>query len=79
MFISKNVNNYIDIPAEDFIGKTHSELGYSKEMSAFWEEKIKRVFNTRKNYETEFAFDSKTEKKQFNATARDPRRRRSAS
>jgi PAS domain S-box-containing protein len=39
------------------IGKTHRESGFDEVQSRFWEEKITEVFETGKQYQTQFAWD----------------------
>ncbi|WP_052292278.1 hybrid sensor histidine kinase/response regulator [Methanosphaerula palustris] len=43
---------------EQIIGKTHRESGYDDDLSKFWEERITGVFETRKPFQTQFAWDS---------------------
>ncbi|MCK4269306.1 MAG: PAS domain S-box protein, partial [Methanogenium sp.] len=42
------------IPAEEFIGKTHSELGFPKDLVELWEDAIQNVFATGKENRIEF-------------------------
>lgn len=45
------------VTAEEFIGKTHREMGFSEEQCDAWEEKIRRVFETGESHQWEFQFD----------------------
>ncbi|RPI59863.1 MAG: PAS domain S-box protein, partial [Planctomycetaceae bacterium] len=58
LFASDNLRNIIDIPADDFIGKTHRELGFSEQKCRFWEECIRNVFDSRTPFEKEFSFSN---------------------
>ena len=42
LFVSDNVSNVVDLPVEQFIGKTHGELGFPESQSRYWEEAIRR-------------------------------------
>jgi PAS domain S-box-containing protein len=55
LFVSENVYGQVQIRAEQFIGKTHRELGFPEDLSKFWEESIRRVFDSGNPYETEFS------------------------
>src|SRR5690242_10802405 len=33
-------------PADSLLGKTHREIGFPDETAAFWEERLRRVFDT---------------------------------
>ena len=59
LFVSDNVSNVVDLPAERFIGKTHSELGFPEPQYRFWEEAIRGVFDSGAPYETEFTLECK--------------------
>jgi PAS domain S-box-containing protein len=56
LFASENVEKATGLPAADFIGKTHQELGFPGPMCDLWEASILRVFESRMPYETEFSF-----------------------
>lgn len=60
LFVSENVEEVVDFPASQFLGKTTRELGFPEDLCNFWEHAIKRVFESGLPYETEFAFESKT-------------------
>jgi PAS domain S-box-containing protein len=57
LFVSQNVRQFYPRDAEEFIGKTHRELGFPDEEAQFWEKAITGVFKSTQPYETEFSFD----------------------
>ncbi|MBF0411638.1 MAG: response regulator [Desulfamplus sp.] len=59
LFVSDNVNREVDLNAEQFIGKTHKELGFPEELCCFWEAAIKEVFDSGIPFESEFSFIGK--------------------
>lgn len=59
LFVSENVSDVVNLMAQQFIGKTHRELGFPEENCEFWEDAISRVFESNTPFETEFAFDGK--------------------
>jgi PAS domain S-box-containing protein len=59
LFVSENVCELVEMQAEQFIGKTHRELGFSEEQCIFWENSINKVFAKGVPLEMEYAFDSK--------------------
>ncbi len=59
LFVSDNVRETMDIEPEHFIDKTHAELGFPEETCRFWEESIRRVFDSGAPFETEFTFEGK--------------------
>jgi PAS domain S-box-containing protein len=55
VFVSHSVEKVVPgMKSADFIGKTHSELGFPAEQCAMWENAIKKVFDTLEPFETEF-------------------------
>ncbi|MET0029140.1 MAG: PAS domain S-box protein [Candidatus Thiodiazotropha sp.] len=54
LFTSENVLDYVGMPAADFLGKTHLELGFPPDMSEFFEHAIQQPFLHGKAYETRF-------------------------
>ncbi len=60
LFVSDNVRDTIDIEPDYFLGKTHSELGFPKELCQFLEESIRQVFVRGKPIETEFTVEGKS-------------------
>ncbi|MBM2843095.1 MAG: domain S-box protein, partial [Anaerolineales bacterium] len=59
LFVSENVRQVVDLQAEQFIGKTHHELGYPEAQCRFWVEAVQGVFNAVTPFETEFTLDGK--------------------
>jgi PAS domain S-box-containing protein len=59
MFVSENVCELVAMQAEQFIGKTHRELGFSEEQCIFWESSIKKVFAKGVALEIEYSFEAK--------------------
>jgi PAS domain S-box-containing protein len=60
LYVSKNIESFASIPASDFIGKTHEELGYPKEQAKYWEETIQTVFKSKTPHTTEISFQGPT-------------------
>jgi PAS domain S-box-containing protein len=60
LFVSENVGQVVDLQAEQFIGKTHRELGFPENQCRFWEETIQKVFDSGIPFETESMFEGKT-------------------
>jgi PAS domain S-box-containing protein len=59
LFVSENVCEMVEMQADQFIGKTHRELGFSLERCIFWEKSIKKVFDEGFPLETEYSFEAK--------------------
>ena len=59
LFANSTVEKYVSFKNENFIGKTHRELGFNEDECLFWEEKIQWVFDNDKILESEFDFESK--------------------
>ena len=59
LFVSDNVDEVVGIEAAQFIGKTHTELGFPEAQCRFWEESIRRVFDSGIPFETEFTVETK--------------------
>ncbi len=66
LFVSNTVTRYVSIPLVEFIGKTHSELGFPKELCNYLESAIKKVFNDRHDFEGEFSFKDQRHEFIFN-------------
>jgi len=66
LFVSGNVRDMVDIPAADFIGKTHAELGFPEAWCQFWEEAIRGVCDSGSPTETEFTFAGRKGETIFN-------------
>ncbi len=54
LYASPALSKYFDYRPEDFIGKTHKELGFTKGDQEYWERKIEHVFIS-KAFSTELA------------------------
>jgi two-component system, cell cycle sensor histidine kinase and response regulator CckA len=59
LFVNTAVSLMTGIPAEEFIGKTHREMGFPEERCDFWEEKIQNVFQTAEPLQVEFELEVK--------------------
>ena len=59
VYVSDNVGDLINFPVDDFIGKTHAELGFPEEECAFWESRIEEAFKTESQVETQFVLKIK--------------------
>jgi PAS domain S-box-containing protein len=66
LFVSGNVRDMVDIPAPDFIGKTHAELGFPEAQCQFWEEAIRGVCDSGAPTEAEFTFAGRKGETIFN-------------
>ncbi|PTN37316.1 PAS domain S-box protein [Desulfonatronum sp. SC1] len=53
-YVNKMAAVQTGIPVEDWIGKTHQELGFPKELNRLWEETLARVFETGEVQRIEF-------------------------
>ncbi|MBN2081108.1 PocR ligand-binding domain-containing protein [bacterium] len=60
LFVSDNVGDFADYRAEDFLGKTHREMGFPEEMCEFWERHLKIAFETGQPVESEFEIPGTT-------------------
>ena len=58
IYLNKAALDAAGLTETDIIGKTHSESGFPEDMSTFWENKIARVFETGKPYQTEFSWET---------------------
>jgi PAS domain S-box-containing protein len=59
LFVNKAVEDLTGIAVEEFMNKTHREMGlFSDEDCAFWEDKITKVFETGKLLTTEFSIET---------------------
>ena len=59
LFASENVFELADLHAAQFIGKTHSELGFPEALCRFWEENIRTALESNEPLETEFTIYGK--------------------
>jgi len=58
LYVNAVVEQQTGIPAEQFIGKTHTELGFPKDLVELWEGAIQEVFATGKKNRIEFKLPS---------------------
>ncbi len=58
LYVNPNAEKVTGIPAEDFIGKTHKELGFPKDMVDLWDDALHNVFKTGENGRIEFELPS---------------------
>ena len=58
-FASSNVEALTGIPAREFLGKTHRELGFPQDLVEYWEEKIQGVVQSGKPEQTEFLLETR--------------------
>ncbi|MGC9349836.1 MAG: PAS domain-containing sensor histidine kinase [Anaerolineae bacterium] len=56
LYINPAVERMTGLSPEAYIGKTNAELGYAPELVAFWDQEIRRVFDTGKTNTLEFSF-----------------------
>jgi PAS domain S-box-containing protein len=66
LFVSRSIETLTDIPASQFIGKTHRELGFPRSLCDVLESCIQRVFAGSEAFETEFSTKGKTGQITFN-------------
>lgn len=58
LFVSENISTYTDLTPQEFIGKTHEELGFPEQNCRFWRSVLHRFFTLGDEVETEFSFKS---------------------
>ncbi len=66
LYVSDKVEQVVDMPASDFLGKTNWELGFSETQCKIWDEALQRVVATREPFESEFIIEGKQGPKVFN-------------
>ncbi|MFC1477735.1 PAS domain S-box protein, partial [candidate division KSB1 bacterium] len=59
IYVSPSISEVVDMKPEDFLGKSHRELGFPERLSEYWERKISEVFNTGEKYFGQFEFEGK--------------------
>lgn len=59
-YVNPVVEKQTGIPTEQFIGKTHAEMGFSEHLTHLREQAIEHVFATAAPYRIEFEMDNKT-------------------
>jgi len=58
LYANPAVEQTTGIPRENFLGKTHAELGFPPDLIRMWEEALQRVFDTAKSHRIEFLLPS---------------------
>ena len=58
LYVNPVVEKQTGIPAHNFVGKTHKELGFPEDMVAIWESAIQKVFDTKAPNRIEFQLPS---------------------
>lgn len=58
LYVNPAITELIDLSPDQWIGKTHSELGFPAELCLYWEEKIRLAFTTAEAIHDEFEFES---------------------
>ncbi len=66
LYISDKIKLYSSIPQHEYLGKTHSDLGFSLETCNYWENALQSVFETDKEFEDEFMFSGYADNCVFN-------------
>jgi PAS domain S-box-containing protein len=66
LYVSDKVEQVLDLPASEFLGKTNWELGFSETQCNIWDEALQRVVATGEPYESEFHIEGKQGLKVFN-------------
>src|SRR5919202_1883835 len=56
LYVSPSVEQATGIPAEQFIGKTHAELGMSEDIYRVWDDSLRQVFEMGQEQTIEFKF-----------------------
>jgi PAS domain S-box-containing protein len=58
LYVNPAIEAETGIPLKEFIGKTNRELGMPEDVVSFWEESLRRVFQTGRGDEIEYSFPS---------------------
>jgi PAS domain S-box-containing protein len=58
LYVNPSVEKLTGLSAREFIGKTHSELGFPEDLVKVWEEAIRKVFDTGNKNHIEFKLPS---------------------
>ncbi|WP_421868481.1 EAL domain-containing protein [Motiliproteus sp.] len=66
LFVSENVRNVTPFQAEEFIGKTHQQLGFPEHLCQLWESAIDKTFRTACTQELEFSLEGPSGPTVFN-------------
>jgi PAS domain S-box-containing protein len=65
LFVNAATKPLLNMEPEEFIGKTHEDLGFPDHMCKFWEEEMKKVFASSELSVVEFSFHIDGEEKYF--------------
>jgi two-component system cell cycle sensor histidine kinase/response regulator CckA len=57
-YVNNAVTKAIGLTPEDFMGKTHEEMGFPHDLCVLWEDAIERVFVSGQSYSTYFEADN---------------------
>lgn len=57
IFVNSATKKILNIPPEDFIGKTHQEMGFDADKCIFWENEMERVFLNKEPSTVEFSLN----------------------
>ncbi|SPF33510.1 hypothetical protein SBDP1_1130005 [Syntrophobacter sp. SbD1] len=58
LYVNPTCERVTGIPAEEFIGRTHRQLGFGVEQSKEWDKRIRKVFDTAEPEHWDFEFES---------------------
>jgi PAS domain S-box-containing protein len=65
LFVSGNIEHYTGFPASAFLGKTRREMGLTGDLYAFWDERIRQVFETGEPMVDEFNLEGRERSYRF--------------
>jgi PAS domain S-box-containing protein len=65
LFVNSATKPLLNITPEEFLGKTHEELGFPQAMCEFWREEMEKVFQNSKLSVVEFSIEINGEEKYF--------------
>jgi PAS domain S-box-containing protein len=54
-YVSPNIEKFTGIKAEDFIGKTNSEVGFTKDKANFFDKHLLNVMHSKKSFDVNFS------------------------
>lgn len=58
LYVNQAIQSVFNVQPSHFVGKTHEEIGFSKEQCDFWHAAIQTVFDTAKPYVTSFELET---------------------
>jgi len=68
LYVNPVIERVTGIPASEFIGRTHEELGMPPELTSLWNRKLRAVFRTGKGTSFEFPIDTLDGRRYFQST-----------